>query len=384
ATERENLLRELSHLNQELEQANTQLSGYSLALEQKVDERTAELKAAKEKADSANRAKSDFLTNMSHELRTPLNGILGYAQVLANANHLTPRDRRGVETIRQCGSHLLGLINDILDLAKIEASKLTLEPTEFHLPSLLQAVVDLISIKIKQKGIALIYQPSDQLPEGIVTDELRLRQVLINLLGNAVKFTETGSITLQVDSLHPSTLKPGHCCLRFQIIDTGIGISPENQQTLFRAFEQGGDLKKQAEGTGLGLAISQRIIRLMGGNIRVESQPGQGSKFYFTLELALAQQKLQGNQGSRSDRPTDEVNALLKPEVIRPPRQTLECLLDLAQSDDINALRKSLDELVTNNTAYISFAEPILQLAKQFETEQIEFLLNQYLAEYNN
>ena len=283
---------------QDLRQTKLKLQQLNESLEQRIEERTVDLKAAKALADSANQAKSEFLSNMSHELRTPLNGILGYAQILSRTPSLPPKQREGVDIIHQCGSHLLTLINDILDLSKIEARKLELLPTAVHLPSLLQSVVEIFNIRAEQRQIELAYRPSSRLPEGVMVDEKRLRQVLINLLGNAVKFTQLGSVALQVDLLSSSTT---HVKLLFQVIDTGVGITEEDCAKLFQAFEQVGDRQKQVEGTGLGLAISQRIVQLMGGCIQVKSELGEGSEFFFTVELPLVenwpdQQRLGGDQ----------------------------------------------------------------------------------------
>ncbi len=243
-----------------------------------------QLKRSKAAADMANQAKSEFLANMSHELRTPLNGILGYAQILGRT--LDGMEREGVNVIYQCGSHLLTLINDVLDLSKIEARKLELAPTAVHLPSLLQSVVEMCRLKAEQKSLEFVYQPTPQLPKGVMVDEKRLRQVLINLLGNAIKFTEAGSVTLRVEV---QALSEAEVSLQFQVIDTGVGIDKADLTKLFEAFEQVGDQRKQSEGTGLGLAISQRIVQLMGSTIAVDSQVGTGSEFAFAISCPLAE-----------------------------------------------------------------------------------------------
>jgi signal transduction histidine kinase/FixJ family two-component response regulator len=245
----------------------------------------AQLKKSKIASDVANQAKSEFLANMSHELRTPLNGILGYAQILSRSKTWGEKEQRGIQIIHQCGSHLLTLINDILDLAKIEARKLELAPQAIHAPSFLQSVVEICRIRAEQKGIEFHYKPDDNLPAGIVVDEKRLRQVLLNLLGNAIKFTDRGSVTFKVEQV---AVDDKIAKLRFTVTDTGIGIAPEDLNKLFQAFEQVGDRQRQSEGTGLGLTISQQIVQLMGGKIQVKSQPGVGSDFFFDVTVLLA------------------------------------------------------------------------------------------------
>ncbi len=273
-------------------EAEQALQALNQSLEARIEARTRELELARNSADQANQAKSEFLANMSHELRTPLNGILGYAQILERSQALPERELHGVNVIHQCGTHLLTLINDVLDLAKIEARKLELIPKVLHLPSLLQGVVEICQVRAAEKGIDFCYEPDPDLPDGVSVDGKRLRQVLINLLGNAIKFTDHGSVTLRVEV---SEQQPNQnlCRLCFQVNDTGVGIAPEDAARLFQAFEQVGDRHRQTQGTGLGLTISQQIVQIMGGEVQLKSELGVGSTFYFQADLPIVRDWLE-------------------------------------------------------------------------------------------
>ncbi|GAK53906.1 serine/threonine protein kinase [Candidatus Moduliflexus flocculans] len=245
------------------------------------------LTQAKADAEAANRMKSAFLANMSHELRTPLNAILGYAQILSRDNALSEAQRKGMRIIEDSGNYLLELINDILDLAKIEAGKLEVRPAPMHLSSLLDDVRTMMMIKAEHKGLRFEVVKEADLPDYVEGDAHRLRQILLNLLGNAIKFTDRGGVTLRVAVAHDVVTTCDRTSLRFEIEDTGVGIAPEDMARLFTPFQQVGEVARQAQGTGLGLAISLHLAELMGGTLTVASTAGVGSVFRLELPLPV-------------------------------------------------------------------------------------------------
>lgn len=259
--------------------AQSQLLEKETTTNQQLAEKNIHLEEARRAAEAANKAKSEFVANMSHELRTPLNGILGYVQILKREPNLSTKQYQGLQVIEQCGQHLLTLLNDILDLSKVEAGKMELYLSDFQFPHFLEGIIEMVRIRAEQKNLSFNFESISPLPTIVSGDERRLRQVLINLLGNAVKFTDRGAITFKVGYLRENGK------MRFQIEDTGIGIAADKLLEIFLPFHQLGDSSRQIEGTGLGLTISKRLVQLMGGELNVESIPNKGTIFYLDLDL---------------------------------------------------------------------------------------------------
>ena len=279
----------------ELDRRDLSLRMYQNDLEKMVLERTvrldaavAEAREAVERAEAANRAKSEFLARMSHEIRTPMNAVLGMAELLRISKALDERQRRYAVTIHQSGTALLGIINDILDFSKMEVGKLKLELTPFDIREVAEDVVETLAERAHSKGLELMCDISNQKGTAVLGDAKRLRQILLNLVGNAVKFTERGEVRVAVHSTPNDLLNPA---MTFEVTDTGIGIRPENCATIFESFvQEDPTTTRQYGGTGLGLAISKQLVELMGGTIGVSSEPGKGSRFYFSLTLPAAPQ----------------------------------------------------------------------------------------------
>ncbi|KQY80187.1 response regulator [Pelomonas sp. Root1444] len=314
-------------------------------------------RAARHAAEAANRAKSQFLAGMSHELRTPLNAVLGYAQLLTMEGGLTERQARGLDTIHESGQHLLALINDILDLARIEAGRTELNVAPVNLGDLLQTVVNLMRVKTDEKQLAFAFDAAAGLPEAVLADERRLRQVLLNLLGNAIKFTDAGTVTLRA-AAEPQG--QAQVLLRLDVEDTGVGMRPDDLDRIFEPFEQVGDAQRRSGGTGLGLAITRALVNDMGGQVQVSSEPGRGTCFRVELPLPLAPPAQ-----AQPAKPT-EVTAEV-PRYPGPPRRVLVV-------DDVAANRTLMCDFLTNagfEVAQASDGSELLAAARRFRPDLI-------------
>jgi len=383
----------LAESQQKLLTLNTQLQKFNQELEELVKERTLELEIAKESADSANKAKSQFLTNMSHELRTPLNAILGYAQILKN-NKDPEKHQKGLNIIQRSGNHLLTLINDILDISKIEAGKLEIEHEPFHLEGLLHDLIDTLRVQANNQQLEIIYKPIGQIPKLVCGDAKRLRQIIFNLMGNAIKFTKKGVISLVVQNSNNNKM-------RFDIIDSGVGIASENLSKIFESFEQVGDPVDMQSGTGLGLSISKKLVSMMGGKLNVTSILGQGSTFWLEIDLPtyismtpidleLEDQDYQQPIHYPDDFKTLDsnnhivtTNEGVSSQIFTPPQNILRELLELTEMGDMQSLKKRLNTLNESDARLSAFARDLSRLIHNFQISEILNYLNEISKDIN-
>jgi signal transduction histidine kinase len=351
-----------------------------------------QLTYAKDAAEAARSAQATFLSSMSHEFRTPLNAILGYTQILERDPKLSELCRRGIEIIDQSGQHLLALVNDILDLAQIEANRMELNICQFDLGHFLRVIADISVVKIEQKGLSFRREWAAALPM-ISGDEKRLRQVLLNLIGNAVKFTQSGYIRLHV-GLHvesqPNNGKSG--LLRFEIEDSGVGIAADDLPHIFDRFTQVGDKQSRASGTGLGLAICGQLLPLMGSHLQVRSRVGEGSVFWFDLPVALG---VAADAAPIAPAPpmalpqsfavadtVDAVDAVDTTEaaaIAAPPEDDLSALLALARIGDLTQIGHYAAALIERDAQYRAFADPLIKMAADLRSKAALQYLKQFI-----
>jgi signal transduction histidine kinase len=335
------------------------------------------LQQARDAAESASRAKSRFLAHMSHELRTPLNAILGYAQIL-RACELSDRQNVAARTIQQSGEHLLALIGDILDISRIEAGKLELAPRPVELRAIVRGVADMIAVRAQEKGLAFHWQIASDVPHWVVADDKCLRQILLNLLGNAVKFTAEGEVVLTVTQASDAD---GRQKTRFEVRDTGPGIAGDQLDRIFEPFEQLREHAGHAGGTGLGLSISRHIVALMQGTLTVETMPRRGSLFAFEIPVSVVDDQAPPPAGPANDAGDIWRNAEEPTFASVPDAACLDRLLEHARRGNMRAIRSEMESASNGDPSIRPFAAHLDGLAQTYQTRKILELLEHFGAE---
>ncbi len=369
--------RYVTQLDRLVRERTQRLNRTNEALNRQLKERRKvenQLLEAKEAAEGANRAKSEFIANMSHELRTPLNAILGYTQFFKRDPGLDAKQQGRIDVIHSSGEHLLMIINDILDLSKIDARRMEIRNADFHLHRFAQNISKIIGIHAQEKGIDFEMDLHPDLPQQVVGDETRLRQVLLNILGNAVKFTSQGGVLLSVSP--PADSSSSEDEILFEVEDTGTGIPEEELEEIFLPFHQVDHPHREIEGTGLGLAISQRLLQLMNSHLHVRSRSGKGSLFWFILALPRtdlpAEKPAEGGKNLPGENHFEELTGAAI------PRQ--EILLKLKESalrGNVTQLRQQSQELA-EDPAYSAFAGRVLHLADDMMIEELQEYIGKY------
>ncbi|MCP4695315.1 MAG: hybrid sensor histidine kinase/response regulator [Gammaproteobacteria bacterium] len=362
------LYRQRVELKRTLAPLENEISGLKAALERKLTE-------AKQATEAGNRVSREFVANISHEIRTPLNSILGFAQILKQNKAPNSPEQRAIHTIQQSGEHLLLLINDILDLSKLEAGKTALQLEAFQLLDFVKEIMEIV--QVRASDIDFVFETGPGLPLWVKGDETRLRQVLVNLLGNAIKFTEQGTVTFTVARCREK--------VRFKIADTGPGIAPEQLQAIFMPFRQAGDYTGTNESAGLGLTIGKKLVEMMGGSLEVESAIGKGSGFWFDLALPEVngpqlpdehpQPVLMTFPGKSSAAPLTEDRDMIKP----PPAEVTEALYHLAMQGDVHGVLEEIARLECENNSFVFFLNTVRRLAENLKMEELRQFIQSFL-----
>jgi len=322
-----------------------------------------EMQAARKAAEQADQAKTEFFANMTHELRTPLNGILGYSQLLIKDITLNDKHKKALSVIHNSGEYLLTLINDLLDFSTIEAHKMKIYPEIIPLMPMIQYISEMGAIQAKQKNIDFCVNTPDKIPKTINADEKRLQQILLNLLGNAIKFTDQGHVHFSVQIIDTS--------IRFCIQDTGCGIDIGKQKTIFKAFRRIKKKNEQKEGTGLGLYISQKLLKMMNSDLIIDSKTGEGTKVWFDLNDIILSGKTQNSSHVESH----TKQPISHETITYPPVQILNTVLDLTMAGDVNGILDWINLHQNVDSAYESFFQLIKEMASGFQITGIQQLI---------